>query len=294
MSEKADNPTILEKLRSSWVEYLHAIYVVGVIGGWYFTSFLDPTEFKARVMLIAILVYFVILLLFLGYFIHAYSRKARYAEATACVHQAVHELRDTSSYLTSCLHGVEKYELAEVKTHIATSLESVSRAYSIVTGTNCRVSVKILGGSDRAYVKTLARDSASARTCHEKDKAEGKRHMVVKNTDYNLILNAGRSYFFCNNIPSSREYTNTSKDEYGEKLPYAAAIVLPIRSVDSQQSEGAADRYRCLGFLTVDSSARNAFLEKYDVQLGAIIADTLYPVMDLLAITQQAQSNAAH
>lgn len=293
MSEKSNNPTLLEKLRDSWVEYLHTVYVVCVIGGWYVASWYDPTEFKARVTLIAILVYFVILLLFLGYFVHAYSRKARYAEATACIHQAVHELRDTGSYLTSCLHGVHKYELAEVKAHLSRSLESVSRAYSIVTGTNCRVAVKILGGSGSSFVKTLARDSASAQSCHDKDKSEGKRHTVVKNTDYNLILNAGRPYFFCNNIPSSKEYINTSKDEYGERLPYAAAIVLPVRSVNSQQSEGA-DKYRCLGFLAVDSAARNAFLEKYDVQLGAIVADALYPVMDLLATVRQAQGEAPH
>jgi hypothetical protein len=161
----------------------------------------------------------------------------------------------------------------------------------MVTGTNCRVAIKILGGSGNSFVKTLARDSASAQSCHEKDKSEGKQHTVVKNTDYNLILNGGRSYFFCNNIPSSKEYINTSKDEYGEKLPYAAAIVLPVRSANSQQCEGATDKYRCLGFLAVDSAARNAFLEKYDVQLGAIVADALYSVMDLLATVRQAQDD---
>lgn len=285
MSTQSHNtkPTLIEKLRDSWVEYLHTVYVICVIGGWYFANIYDPSEFKARVALIAILVYFVILLLFLGYFIHAYSRKARYAEATTCLHQAIHEIRDAGTYLKHCNLGTQKYELAEFKSHLQRVLEASVRAYTIVTGTNCRAAIKLLGGTSNLHVKTLSRDSASSQSCRDKDKNEGSKHLVVKNSDYNLILNNGRNYFFCNDIMSSNDYINSSKPEYQVNLPYSSVIVLPIRSTNIQMSEGEADKYRCLGFLAVDSSSRNVFIEKYDIQMGAIVADALYPIMDLWA-----------
>jgi len=280
----SNNPTLVEKLRDSWVEYLHTVYVVCVIGGWYVANIYDPTEFKSRVALIAILVYFVILLLFLGYFIHAYSRKARYAEATICLHQAVHEIRDAGTYLNYCVDGGQKYELAEFKLYMTRMLESVVRAYAIVTGTNCRAAIKLLGNSGKvSYVKTMARDSTSAQYCRDKDKNESNRHAVTKNTDYNLILNGGRAHYFSGDIVGAKDYLNTSREEYGDKLPYSSVIVLPVRSATIPQPDSDADKYRVLGFLAVDSAARNVFVEKYDVQMGAVVADALYPIMDLWA-----------
>ena len=294
MSTQNSKSNIFEKLRDSWVEYLHTIYVIAVVGGWALSNFFEPSEFKTRVALIALLVYFLVLFLFLGYFIHAYSRKARYAEAASCLHQAIHEIRDTSTYLKNCGQEIQKYELAEFKGHLERVLESAVKAYTIVTGTNCRAAIKLIGGaSNNLHVKTLSRDSTSARNCNEKDKAEGTKHKIVKNSDFNLILNNGRKFFFCNDIRSSKEYINSSTPENGETLPYSSVLVLPIRGTNSHESEDDADKYKYLGFLAIDSSSRNVFVEKYDIQMGAIVADALYHVLDTWSQLQNLHNKKA-
>lgn len=273
-----------ERLKDSWVEYSHAIYVLLVIFGLYFQGIQEASEYKTRAVLIALLLYFVVLLLFLGYFVHSYARKARYAEAMRCVHDAVHELRNTTAYLKQCKLKDLSYEYAAFTKHLQGTLDAMSTAFTLVTGTKCRAAVKIMGGQNDQglHVKTLCRDSNSEKHCKCKDDIEGQEHLISQNTDYNMIMHNGRNYFLHNSLNDDPNYLNSSKQHYKGKLPYAASIVLPIRLV-KLVSEGTIKkpRQKVIGFLAIDSSSRKTFTEKYDVQMGATIADAMYPVLDL-------------
>jgi hypothetical protein len=272
----------VERLKDSWIEYSHALYVLLVIAGLFFHNIQQKTDFQAQVVLFAVLFYFVILLFFLGYFIHAYARKARYAEAICCIHDSIHSIRDTTAYLKKCYLHQERYELSKFIQSLQNTIDPVAMAFTLVTGTKCRVAIKILGGGNEQalYVKTLCRDSQSTKNCNNKDIQEGQQHLVSKNTDYNLILHNGRNIFLHNSLNDDPNYMNTSRNNNNEKLPYSAAIVLPIRLVvhDNINKE---PRQKVMGFLAIDSSSRNTFTEKYDVQMGATVADALFPVIDV-------------
>ena len=198
------------------------------------------------------------------------------------------EIEELAEYLKFCYLRKDRYEISFFKESLKCYLDSIARAYTLVTGTHCRVSIKLLGGDSgqELYVKTLCRDSVSSKQSEEKDASEGKKHLIVKNTDYNLILNNGRDFFLNNDIKKDSGYTNTSKEESNGELPYSAAIVVPISckrytEVSTQEEGTSTTRDTVLGFVAIDSSARNTFTEKYDVQMAAMAADALYPVLDI-------------
>jgi hypothetical protein len=274
-----------EKLKDSWVEYSHALYVLLVIFGLYFHDIQSATEFKSRAVLIALLIYFVVLLLFLGYFIHIYARKARYAEAMSYIHDAIHDLRNATAYLKKCRANKATYEESKAKNELQQTLDAVATAFSMVTGTKCRSAIKILGGVSRdgLFVKTLCRDTISTNRSKQKDETEGEKHLVSQNTDYNSLVNKLHNYYLNNDINAKgTSYINTSKTTPTDVLSYSSAIVLPIRLYSSAGS-GGKPTFNIIGFLTVDSSSRKTFTEKFDVQMGAIVADALYPAIDLLS-----------
>lgn len=284
-ARKTSKPNILERLRDSWVEYLHIIYILIVFGGYFAANFMDLHEFKTRAALIAILVYMAIILVSLGYFIHAYSRKARYAEALSCVHNSVHGIRDAAEYLKACYYRKDRYEQSRFRQQLQQCLDSIARGYTLAVGTQCRASIKLIGGNttNTSYVRTLARDSSSAERCIERDQQEGETHQIVQNTDYSLIMYSGKQFFLSNDLSVAHNYTNTSDRTYTNGRPYKSTIVLPIKHKSVRyETDGKCEvENKILGFLTIDSSSRYCFAERYDVEMGYIVSDALYPVLDL-------------
>jgi hypothetical protein len=277
-------PTIINKIKNSWVEYSHALYIVVVIIGIFYSGY-ESSELKLRITLIAILIYYIITLLFLGYFIHIYARKARYAEAINLAHLAVHKLRDTNMYLKDCLARRSRYEYAEFKNQIQKVLSILTESFTLVTGTKCRICLKFLGtkNNKELYVTTMCRDLTSEDQSEEKDSAEGTQHTVAKNSDFHSIMSLGRNYFLHNSINTDQLYENTSKRFYGNKLPYNSVLVLPIRFKDNDPNNPACntDGGTVVGFVAIDSASRGAFFERYDVHLGAIVADSLFTTLIL-------------
>ena len=277
-------PTVLERLRDSWVEYSHATYVAIVLGGAFFSTATGKSEWAHKISLIAIASYFVILLLFLFWFAHTYSRKARYAESLRLIHSAIHDIRDTAGYLERCYRRKDTFSAFVVHGALQGCLDAVARAFSMVTGANCRVCIKVVGGDSpsNAYVTTACRDKISQDDCREKDRSEKKDHLITENTDFSYLVHGKKTFYLNGDIDGTTGYLNTSILQYGGRLPYKSVIVLPIRRTYNLSSKNeTAPPPTVVGFLCIDSHSRFSFTEKYDVQMGAVIADALCPILEL-------------
>lgn len=281
-------------VRKSWFEWFHTVYASIVIVSAISIAWGDPSSTKELLLLGMFLAYFVTLLFFLIIFTFKFARKARYAEATKCIHDAIHTARDAYHYLDWC-HSPDREKVVfdnhRFRELMVTALTSASAAFSLVSGLKCRTTIKVLGQNDDGtlYVSTVARDTVSCGLCKKIDDAEGKQHLVSKNTDFHLISEGNRPYFFNNNLPKYPNYLNTSQDiaSYGNNgkwnLPYKSSIVWPIRYVWEKGEAAINDGEKpedFYAFLTVDSSSQEAFIEEFDVQMGAALADALFPVFD--------------
>jgi hypothetical protein len=107
---------------------------------------------------------------------------------------------------------------------------------------------------------------------------------VHKNTSYHEVLSGGKDFFFSNNLPKLGDlYLNTSKELCPDgKLSYKACIVLPIRYTRTEDEVGdsaSESKVLTLGFLAVDTNCVDAYDELYDIELGGIVADALFPVL---------------
>jgi len=291
-----------KKLKSHWFEFFHTIYATIVITtatGALYTQKTggDSADFTTSLLLIFFLVYFVILLLFLILFTFKYSRKARYSEATKCVHNALHISRNAYHYLDWCNSPVKDsvhFDNERFNKYMTDALSSACMAFTLVTGVRCRTSIKVIGqtADQQLYVTTLARDTVSSNECAHKDRNESpEKHLILSNTDFHLIMQDMLPYFFSNDLPNYPNYSNTSINDYapskGSKwtLPYKSTIVFPIRYVWTKEevSNFAVDNEKnnkdIYGFLTVDCSSKEVF-ESYDVDMGAALADALFPIFN--------------
>jgi len=275
--------SIWKTLGDSWVHWFHLVYVICWVAASLAAGWVDTRELRILVAYIGLFVYVLVLMGLFLYFIASYSRKARYSEAVKCVHSAMQEIRNLNWYLDRCTRSELRYETAEVKNSLRAILDSVVSAYNIATAMSNRACLKILGRDGSVeYVRTLCRDSVSSEASKEKDASEGKRHVVNKNTDFSLIMRGERSYFLCANIATYPDYMNTSKgaDLSAERPPYTSTLVLPVRHVAASDQVAALkeNRIDLRAFLAVDAEGRGAYEERYDVDMGAAVADALYSV----------------
>lgn len=295
MNQSNNSGKLLHSLRTiRWFEWLHHGYVVAASIGIIIVVVGGSNTAKELAYVIALLIYFLVLLVFsLG---SAYSNgmKARYAEALCSIHSSLHDARDLYRHLAWCSEnnhpdGQTKFEKSHVKTEFVRVLTSLAQAFSIVSGVKCRASIKILQNPDKSkdfgaiHVTTLARDIGSLESCRERDGKEGKLHLLINNTDFCSIINRDKSYFICNDVTKSEHYQNSSFKLCPEMPKYKSTIVWPIRYVyktNEIATEGNHDQ-DIYGFLTIDSFSEKAFNVRYDADLGAVISDSLFPVMHL-------------
>jgi hypothetical protein len=125
------------------------------------------------------------------------------------------------------------------------------------------------------------------------------------NDDFISIFEEKEDFFIENNLPSRRDYHNTSFKIYGARpvtttlftrcfpamgwtLPYRSTMVFPIRQVEP--TTGSAEGAGCIGFLTVDSAFRRVFKPRFDGPLGAAVASALFhPLSIYVKLIEQAE-----
>ena len=242
------------------------------------------------------------------------TRNARYAQAVKHIHGATHRVRDASRYLDRCLAGEVDYESATLKDLLKPCMDSVSRAFTVVTGVSNRASIKLLSPRDSDgvkeldssrdidssqehlvnHVRTFCRDSVSATDFFDMDKEERDQHKVNANTAYHEILYCNKVYFLSNNVQAMGDHYHSTGYPNG-KLPYKARIVLPIRYVltdrEMHSPVSSESRIIMVGFLSVNANEIDVYREPYDVELGLAIADALFSVLKRAKIADMARRN---
>lgn len=286
MTDQRRPPTWWENVQNAWGHWLHATYALLLTVSLLAIGATEAKDLKVLIAYIAVFIYVVILLLFLAYFIISYARKARYAEAMYCIHSAIHEIRDLHAYLEYCRKNPITYERAHFEEVLRTVLDSLIQALDIVSAVGNRACIKVLtGGEGHEFAQTLCRDSASNIRHKDDDHNEHDKHLIDRNTDFHLIVKGEKRYFLCNDLTKYPNYMNTSlgpniHSAVPWSLPYVSSLVLPIRLAKDASGTGAT-RIRVFGFLAVDSAARGAYRERFDVEMGAIVADALFPLLEL-------------
>lgn len=224
-----------------------------------------------------------------------YSRKTRYAESLPMIY----------TVLGSCSDGAVNAPTETNPAHITERVRDIcnklSDAFSIITGTRCAVCVKILEfgpdsiieNTSRPVTSTLCRDYVSNQKRAYRDE---RPHWLDLNTDFDEMFKTidrpGGGVFFENNLSSLFNYNNTSFETCGGppkdvRLLFARSIIrrltwnLPyISTIGAVIFPMAPSRDdRLVGFLCVDSSSRNNFRKRYDIELLRSISGALYPIM---------------
>jgi hypothetical protein len=158
------------------------------------------------------------------------------------------------------------------------------------------------------YVYALARDSQSTQgnAKSDNDRYEKRIDKLEDNDDFSAEFEEKVDYFIENDLPSRRDYNNTSFDVYGHRpqgtslihrwvtsvgwnLPYRSAMVFPIRQLEP--ATGGDDDVGCIGFLTVDSAFKRVFKRRFDGPLGATVASALFhPLSVYLKLLAEAET----
>lgn len=219
---------------------------------------------------------------------YRYARKASYSEVIKCLHSTVHRIRDA-------LHQAHDMTEEHVVSVVEAVLADVATAFSLATRTRCRACVKVLALAtdappnnetmprrDRARyltVGTFARDPGSVPTS-----AADRPVRLEDNSDFvDLFIDNDQPCFFENDLPArfQRGRYRNSHIPVGHDanvnpwpLAYRSSLTWPIRRFARQ--ERAADLPDLIGFLCVDSGARNIFRKRFDFDTGALVADALY------------------
>jgi hypothetical protein len=216
---------------------------------------------------------------------HRAYRRTRYAAAVDEMHNAVHHVRDGASALL--LRDAAAQDVIE---SICRVLDSVASTFNIITGENCRASLKevsraqnngespaVVDGDDSAELRRLE-VTTMARSGHSETKADRMRHFVDQNTDFeSLFLNPGQRWFMSNDLTQLEHYKNSSWQGDGPR-DYRSTCVWPIEKRDAF----GASKHDILGFLCVDSKEAEIFDDRFDFWVGAGVADALYPLLKML------------
>ncbi len=273
------------------------LYILVTLGTWWKV----PYSAKGIVLSIAISVLLVLLFAYQLFVTFKFGAKSRYAEAQPTLHACQHELRDLYRYLSRCLseehpHQNIQFEDRELVERLVTAMTALNTAFCITTACNCRVSIKLLGAeegrdpqnTDNLYLRTVARDETSRKKKEHDDRGEGTKHKLNANSDFQGLYQEIGNYFFNGSLWKDTSYRN-SNDGHAQpgntkRKDYNSTIVWPIRyklQPDEPPEPDNPDlKQILLGFLTVDSLTENAFQERYDVDMGAQVADTLYVVLE--------------
>ena len=268
------------------------VYIIVTVVSLFF-SFTDKTM-REIVLTVAVGTMFAILLIYQLLLTAKLSRKSRYAEIQAPMHQCMHNLRDTYHYLNNCIDGTESYHETIFTGKLKTSLTALNQALCTATGVNCRVSIKLLGATDEIvikgktdnlYLKTLARDDVSTSQKQSDDLKEEHKHLLNENSDFQAIYQGRLTYFSNGELWKDSSYRNSSDEKMqngtNKRKDYNSTIVWPIRfKLDNHEhDQNTGNGQVLMGFLTADALVDNAFENRFDVEIGFQVADILYVIL---------------
>ncbi len=217
------------------------------------------------------------------------ERLARYGEGAQVMERAHRRLKEaTDRYLfgsgsrESFFDGVQE------------SLSAFAEAFTLVTGSNCRASLKevfvadTLPPSTRRGGTSEPREELMIATIVRSDIDESRKvsdesaDLLRDNSDFEQVLDT-REPFVAGDLAAmwrDRKYRNS---HWGEQMqaerdfPYQSTIVWPIEVAPPLGGQPKSGEERVIAFLCVDSRRRHAFWRRADVPFGGTYAHSLYP-----------------
>lgn len=289
--------------------------VIGLIAGCIEISNAVTASVTVRewVLSLALSAIALIAIVTLGFREFSRSKAGRLAKSLPYLTKTSEQLRDLRGYLN--VHRENAFNdktradeiLERARMMISELLSMQADAYSTMTGTNCRSCVKMIevvnqdAGStftrEDLYVFTLARDGRSEQLNrqHDEKRNKEKQDKLSENSDFLQLWDESApdpGYFHSNDLMQDKNYESSSLKYWTTlgrqglkhntenwRLPYRSTIVWPIRQ-DVRKHLGIND-FRVLGFLAVDSQATNAFERDLHVDLGTVLANALFPILEI-------------
>jgi hypothetical protein len=272
----------------NWWEQLHHIYVLVALGGT-LAGFAYGASFKEKILLIFLGGYVVVIALFSVWSAFVNGIKARYAPVLAHIHSGMHSLRNLRVFMRAEQFNDSSESQRLLALELTRVLDSLRSALEIVSGTTIECRIELV---ERPAATTnveqltsypLARDSISSESRHHFDEdAKRTPHPVLKSTPYMALLNDdGPAFYFCGDVKGQQDFSCEYFTRFKNELRPRSMVVWPIR-YRRRQTPGASAEMRSheiVGFLHAESISRTAFNRRYDVQLGAAFADSMFDVL---------------
>ena len=204
-----------------------------------------------------------------------YSKMRVYESKANSFHLAFHMLREANTLLMASVF-LDGDRNARFIGCLSESLSHFSDFFSQLTEHQCSLCIKLLIKPNKEQMEnynaikfaTFVRDRKSQWRSAE-DEME---YTLGKNTAFRSIW-LDRRWFYSSDLSKEQHYDNEN-EKWHKKHHYLTTLVVPIQapkiSIDEQEYQGIK------GYLAMDSSEPNAFLEEPTIYLLACMADILY------------------
>ena len=273
-------------MSKSQVDKTVLLFWVSLVGGFasvcaFATSMVFPGDRQTQYVAYSSVVYIIVLLSIQVYMLLERGRTVHtrdqalqqlhklqsYKDSYQALHGISHAVRD-------CLHerltnGAARLQRPDHRQFCLVILDNLKEIFRSITGVRCATCIKVYFEEDGTMI-TLGRDGVSAADRGLID--QGRVSGVDSNTASQRIVRDKDRHFFCNDLEKLADNDGYKSDRPMWQHHYRSTIVWPIRHYDPETN--AADTF---GVLCVDSPATNVFERTVSLQIGACVADMLYP-----------------
>lgn len=162
-----------------------------------------------------------------------------------------------------------------ISAHLYEALSELAYMFSALSGSKCRVCVKMVYDHTDTQGQTLQAVRTIARSNTVQPDPPRDPDLVKNNTDFTEIYMHRQKYWFCGDIHDKTRVANYSNSSH--TYPYRSVIVWPLRTFDATIDRPATDGElgNIVGFLCLDSEDADVFSEDRELQLGWWFVDVL-------------------
>ena len=217
------------------------------------------------------------------YSISVRAKNVSLQNMTRHIHDINHLYRDT---LHDCFSGntpiTDQSSLLEKeRVTIRAVCQRIQQIYTPLIGRDCTITTKLIT-KDKDTNKRFCTKYVRSQDLMERDRGELQHYAVGtgQNTALDESLRMAQpgniSHFFSPDLTKEKNYVNQRSNW---ETFYRSTIIVPIRSATGCDNENTPDD---LGFLCIDTLARNRLNDGYHLQLLAAFADQMYNFFSLM------------
>lgn len=265
-------------------EQLHHVYVLLALLGIFASFFLGATA-KEKILLTFLCIYVIVIATFAAASTYVNGNKARYAPVMQHLHSGQHALRDLRLLMRSQALQSDTHLPDLMVRELQRVLDSLRSSLEMVTGTviECRIELvnrpATSNNGDDFRTYPLVRDSVSSpRRQHMDEYARNHPHPLMDSTPYQQLMSSSENrgtHYCCQDIGGNADFMCAYYDRFPQDLRPRSTLVWPIR----YKFRGGEKRVEIVGFLHAESANKVAFSRQFDLELGALFADSLFDVV---------------